>query len=224
MAQMITGTAPPSTDHAAPTTLDAGSEHRNTITADRTRRHRVHQHLALGVQVGEGPRQRQLGGLGHRVRHVRAGRPLARRGAHVDDPPPAALRHRGRGRAHQPHRRHHVQLPLGLPLLIGELLEGANRARARVVDQRVDSAEPLQTTLHEALAGVRGGHVERERRAAAAGALARPRQFGQRLPAPPDQHHRSALPRKRQGRGAADATGRPCHDAGATAQAQIHGA
>ena len=30
---MITGTAPPSTDQAAPATFDAGSEHRNTITA-----------------------------------------------------------------------------------------------------------------------------------------------------------------------------------------------
>ncbi len=30
---MITGTVPPSTDHAAPATLDAASEHRNTITA-----------------------------------------------------------------------------------------------------------------------------------------------------------------------------------------------
>jgi hypothetical protein len=29
---MITGTAPPSTDHAAPTTFDAASEHRNVIT------------------------------------------------------------------------------------------------------------------------------------------------------------------------------------------------
>src|SRR2546421_6410351 len=30
---MITGTVPPSTDHAAPATLDAASEHRNAITA-----------------------------------------------------------------------------------------------------------------------------------------------------------------------------------------------
>jgi hypothetical protein len=30
---MITGTAPPSTDHAAPATFEAGSEHRNTTTA-----------------------------------------------------------------------------------------------------------------------------------------------------------------------------------------------
>ena len=32
-AQMITGTTPPSTDHAAPVTYEAASEHRNAITA-----------------------------------------------------------------------------------------------------------------------------------------------------------------------------------------------
>ena len=47
----------------------------------------------------------------------------------------------GAGGAHQPHRRHHVELPLGLPLVVGELLERAHRARAGVVDEHVDAPE-----------------------------------------------------------------------------------
>src|SRR5580698_10034759 len=42
--QMITGTAPPSTDHAAPATFEAASEHRNTITFATSRAAPVRMH------------------------------------------------------------------------------------------------------------------------------------------------------------------------------------
>ena len=43
--------------------------------------------------------------------------------------------------------RHHVQLPLRLPLLVGQLLDRAHRAGAGAVDQRVDPPEPLEARL-----------------------------------------------------------------------------
>ena len=115
---MITGTAPPSTDHAAPATFEAASEQRNAITAAISSsvpkrpsgcragggpehllaRHPLRLRGLVGqaagrqpqlvptgpgvtaltstpsarVQLGERARERQLGGLRHRVRHVRA--------------------------------------------------------------------------------------------------------------------------------------------------------
>jgi PII-like signaling protein len=45
----------------------------------------------------------------------------------IRPPPRCAIR--GRGRAHEPHGRHHVQLPLALPVLVGEVVE----ARAKLV-------------------------------------------------------------------------------------------
>ena len=205
---MMTGTAPPSTDQAAPATSEACSEHRNTITAaissgrgeapdgqagrrrvqhlaacaplgrhglvdqsarlepqlagDRARGHGVDEHAAPGMGVGVGARQRQLRRLGHRVGDVALPRPLARGRGHVDDPAPAAPRHlRDRG-PHEPHRRHHVDLPHRLPLLVGERRDRPHLAHAGAVDEHVDGLEPLPARRHRALAGVRLGHVERQ--------------------------------------------------------------
>ena len=95
--------------------------------------------------------------------------------------PQPPLGHRRRRRAHQPHRRHHVQLPLRLPVLVGQLVERADGARAGVVDQHVDPPEAAQARAREALAGIGGGDVERERLGAPAGRRHRPGGLGQRL-------------------------------------------
>jgi 3-oxoacyl-[acyl-carrier protein] reductase len=39
---------------------------------------------------------------------------------------------------HQPHRRHHVELEGRVPVVVGELVERLDLARARVVDEDVD--------------------------------------------------------------------------------------
>ena len=49
----------------------------------------------------------------------------------------------GDRRAHQAHRRHHVQLPRGLPVLVGDVGELSPLRLARVVDDHVELAEAL---------------------------------------------------------------------------------
>ncbi len=215
------GTAPPSTDHAAPVTFEARSEHSTTTmpaTSSRCRtapwgscpacassassrvipfaaatwsarppssshrrrlhrpgRHGVHQHAAGRVGVGEHARQRELCRLGHRVGGVGERRPLAGRRAHVHDPPSPALGHPRRGRPHQPHRRHHVQLPLRLPVGVLQLVQRLGLAGAGVVHQHVDGAEAPLALVHDPLGGAGLGHVGPEALAARhAAARARP--------------------------------------------------
>ncbi len=91
----------------------------------RTRTNGVHEDTMLCVRVGEHPRQRQLRRLGDRVFRGHPRWPLGGRRADVDDPSPSALGHAWSRRAHRPHRCHHVQLPGGLPVLVGDLVEGA---------------------------------------------------------------------------------------------------
>ena len=109
-------------------------------------------------RVREHPAERQLRGLRDRVGGVESARRApARRRAHVHHAPAARVRHGGGQRAHQPHRRHHVQLPLLLPVGVGQVLERAGLARAGVVHERPGR---LRAGLEHALAGIGGRHVE----------------------------------------------------------------
>ena len=100
---------------------------------DRPRRDRVHEHaLARPACRRTRAAERQLAppSSPSRPRSCSDGR-LPDDEADVHDPAAAALGHRRRERAHQPHRRHHVQLPLRLPVLVGELVERARRCSCR---------------------------------------------------------------------------------------------
>jgi hypothetical protein len=56
--------------------------------------------------------------------------------------PPRARPSR-RGGAHEPHRREDVELPLDLPVVVGQVVDRPGEARARVVDEHVDAAHLL---------------------------------------------------------------------------------
>ena len=130
------------------------------LVLHRPGRHGVDQHALARPQVGEQPAERELGRLGHRVGGVEVARgaPSGRRG-HVHDPAAARRGHRRRERAHQAHRRHHVQVPLVLPVLVAQLFERPGPARAGVVHQRPGR---LGTGGEDALGRVGPGHVELE--------------------------------------------------------------
>ena len=158
---------------------------RPQLGGDRAGRDGVDEHAVGGEAVGEDARQRQLGGLGHRVGGVRQRRALARRRGHVDDPPAAARGHPRRGRAHEAHRRHHVQLPLRAPVLVGELVERPREARAGVVDEHVDAAHLLGAGGDDALVDLGVGDVGGE----VLGADLARRRLGQALGAAGDHQH-----------------------------------
>ncbi len=191
---------------------------------DGPRGERVHAHAGARVAVGEPARERQLGRLAHRVGEVRPGWPLARGRGHVHDPPPAALGHARRGRAHQPHRRHHVQLPLDVPVLVAQLVERPHRARARVVHQHVERAEAPLALLHHQLR--RGGcrHVDGEplRPPALGRALLGGRAQG--LLAAGHEQHRRALGAQHAGRLQPDPEARSGDHAGPSLEAEVHAA
>ncbi len=131
----------------------------------------------------------------------------------VDDPPPALPGHLGRRRPHRAHRRHHVQLPLILPFLIGQLLERPHGARAGVVDQDVDAAEAVTGEVHKPLAGIRRGHIEGQHFGGPAGVCARPAGLRQGRLVAPDEHDLRALACQRHGASPADSPGGAGNDA-----------
>ena len=97
----------------------------------------VDEHAVGRAAVRPQPRQRELRRLRDGVlRHVRR-RPLAGGAGDVHDAAPAALAHAGHERAHRAQRRHHVQLPRRLPVLVGHVVEVAPARGAGVVDQHV---------------------------------------------------------------------------------------
>ena len=117
----------------------------------------VDVHAARRPEVGEQARERVLAGLGDRVRRPRLRRALAGARRDVDDPAPAALGHQRREVAHQPQRRHHVELERVVEVGVGQLVERLDLRRAGVVDEDVDGAAGA---LGDPLGGVRRGHVD----------------------------------------------------------------
>ena len=79
-----------------------------------------------------------------------------------------SLGHERRGSSHQTHRREHVEFPLTLPVLLGQLLQRARSRRPRAVDQGVDSAELLLARGDDPVAGIGGGEVRDQRERSAA--------------------------------------------------------
>ena len=196
----IDAKVPPSTDHAAPVTFDARSEHRKTTTAaissgsakrpigtrdawssiaglrasrgpsprrsdrrarrrpptaasGRAGRDRVHEHALLRVGVGEHAAQRALRRLRHRVGGVGERRALAGRRGDVDDPAPAALGHAGGERAHQPHRRHDVQLPEPVPVVVGRARRGARAKLVPALLTRMSTGPGARSAIRSAASG-----------------------------------------------------------------------
>ena len=160
----------------------------STARGDGPGRDRVDEHALGAVAVGEHARERGLGGLGHRVGGVGERRALAGRRGDVDHPAPAALGHRRRERAHQPHRGHHVQLPLQLPVLLAQLAERLAKLvpalLTRMSGRRRRAAEDL-------LGRVERGHVDppRARHRQRARALLAEEPHGLRADAAPAAGH-----------------------------------
>lgn len=75
----------------------------------------------------------------------------------------------GGGRAHRPQGCHHVELVLGVPILIGNVVEVAPLGGAGVVDEHVHVAEMLVGGRHHPLAGHLIGHVQNQRLGASTG-------------------------------------------------------
>ena len=90
----------------------------------------------------------------------------------VDDAAPAALAHAGGRGPHQAHRRHHVQLPGGVPVLVGDVVEVAPAWRCpALLTSDVGGAEALLGRGEDALGGVGVGDVAGEGLGLAAGVL-----------------------------------------------------
>ena len=122
----------------------------------------------------------------------------------VDHPAAPALGHLRTGHLHQVHRRHHVQVPLGLPVGVLELVERLDLRRACVVDQNVDAAEAGLALGHDPLGGAGLGHVGPESLAAG------------------DRQHVCALLRQQPGHRRADAAAVHRDHACLALQTQIH--
>jgi hypothetical protein len=101
--------------------------------------------------------------------------------------------------AHEPHRRHHVELERGVPVGVVELVERLDLRRAGVVDEDVDGAA---RALGDPLRGVGRGHVD-------------PVRAG-------DPHHARALRREQGGRRRADPARGACHHGRPSLDAQVH--
>ena len=172
---------------------------------------RVDEHAAGRVAVGEEARERELRRLRHRVLRHRRRWALAGRRADVDDPAPATLGHRRGDGTHRPQRRHHVDLVLRPPVLVGDIVEVAPAGVAGVVDEHVEGAEALRRGGQDPLTGVVGGDVEGEDRGLAARLPTRRRRP---LPGPP-----AGAPR----RGRRGARWRPRHRAGSRSRGRCRG-
>ena len=162
---------------------------------------RVDEHAGARVAVGEEARERELGGLGDRVLAASAGRrALAGGRGDVDDAAPAALGHRRERLAHQPHRRHHVELPGGVPVVVGHVVEVAPRRRAGVVDDHVDLAEALLGRGDDAAPASGSVTSSGQVGGATVGDRSGPAAFGGRLGdlrlGPGDEQHLSRPPRR----------------------------
>ena len=112
-----------------------------------------------------------------------------------------------------------MQLPLALPVLVGQLVGRAGEARARVVDEHVDAAHLLGRAGHDAAGDVRVGDVGGQ--PLGAKLLGR---LAQRLLPARDHQHPRALLRKLGAQRPADAAARARHDAHPIAQSEVHGA
>ena len=179
----------------------------------------VDEHAVADVAIGVVARQRQLRGLRHRVGDVRQRRALARRRADVDDPPAARGGHPRRGRAHEPHRAHDVELPLALPVVVGELLERAHEARAGVVDEHVDGPEAARRTRPRcARPSPACGDVRRRPTRAPSSAATR----AELVAGARDEQHPRALRAQQPRRREADAARRAGDDARLAVEPEVH--
>ena len=115
-----------------------------------------------------------------------------------------------------------MQLPLRLPLLVGELLHGARGARPGVIDEHIEPLKPPEADVEQPLAGERMGHVEHERRRPAAGLLACLGGVGQALLATADEHDRRALGGERDRGRPSDASRGAGHGAHAITKSELH--
>src|SRR6478609_7482429 len=115
----MVATEPPSTDQLAPVTLAARSEQRKTTT----------------LAISSGVANRPSGTLSSCTLIASARESPRALAVWSASPPPAPRRHRRDERAHQPHRGHHVQVPLQLPVVVAQLVEPLGVSRAGVVDE-----------------------------------------------------------------------------------------
>ena len=106
---------------------------------------------------------------------------------------PHPRRHPGDRRPHRPQRRHHVQLPGLVPVLLGHHVEVAPARGAGVVDEDVQAAEALLAGGDDPVAGASVGDVEDQDMRVAAGRPALVRGLGQRVGAPGDEQRRCAI-------------------------------
>ena len=180
----------------------------------RTGRDGVAADAVLRVQIGEEARKRQHRGLRHRVVWHPGRRALGCGRGNIDDR--GALRRpqvRECG-ADRAHIAHHVQLPVGVPLLVRDLLEPGLPRDADVVDEDVEAAERLRRLLHRRARA-------RPPAPRSAWTWSPPRCPGASVR--PQVTTRAPSSSSSRARGQADAVGRAGHEAGAVAKAEIHG-
>ena len=121
------------------------------------------------------------------------------------------------------HRRHHVQLPGRLPVLVGDVVELSPLRLAGVVDDHVEAAEALGRLLEDALARVGVGDVERKRRRLAAlGAAASAAALGELVLAARDEQDGRALLAEAVSDVEADAAAGAGDDARLAGEAEVH--
>src|SRR5215470_1190355 len=93
-----------------------------------------------GILVGERLGQVEAGRARHRGRQRAGRRRLAPHRGDVHDAPAPALLHVGDDEAGHAHRAHDLELPIRLPVLVGDLLEAGRGRGARVVEEDVHAA------------------------------------------------------------------------------------
>ena len=115
-----------------------------------------------------------------------------------------------------------MQLPLQLPVGVGELVEAADRARAGAVDEGVGLAESLDARVYDSPARAGIGHVFGQRRGPATGRARLLRGRLQRLGPAPDEQDLRPLGAQQPRCGAADPAARARDDARTSRQSQVH--
>src|SRR5262249_4807082 len=170
----------------------------------------VHADALVGILHGDDARQLDHTGFGGGVTDLRGAGPAqtGRRGD-VDDGAAFLLLH---------HRQHVLQgqehalevvIDLGIPDLFAHFHRSAMGGAADIVDQHVDAAEPVETTLHHDLDRVGAGDVALLGDDLAAGGLHALDCFGNAVEIAVDGEDFRAFLGKAHGRGAAIAPARP---------------